>query len=288
MHGAWRLENLTPKIVGVECDDTTGSRNNKDLLGSMGEFTASFAVSGRQNKDDDRGVQDIRTSAPAETDSNAHYPRDVIESVGDANVNDGYVGKRAFSEPGSQLDSHIESLRILRMRTKRRNSGDCPQQVDAVSPCKLAQNHFTVRSSSCNVRIREARIHDFAAVASLLHQHLRSLVLPCVFFWICGHARDFGSLVLLMILFVQPLRAVAVVISFLLVLVFRAFWELEQYAVRGSADLAAFETTYLNSSQNLFLVAEVDKVCSMNSSVVGETMHRIQCLSGNQFLNHVV
>lgn len=241
-------------------EDAVGDRGEQSTPESMGDLAASFAACGRQNKDEECGVQGIVAGAPVEANDVAYSVRGVIKSDGDANVTDTGVGKRGFSESGDQLDSNVEPQSSLRLRNRCTNIEGAPQPADAQPP-QLTHQLFAVESPNCSVRVREARLHDFAAVASLLRQHLRSLVLPCVFFWICGHARDFGSLVLLMILLVQPLRAVAVVISFLLVLVLRAFWELEQYAVRGCADLAAFETTYLNSAQNQFLVAEVDKVC---------------------------
>ncbi|KAL8439770.1 hypothetical protein Efla_002672 [Eimeria flavescens] len=122
------------------------------------------------------------------------------------------------------------------------------------------------RSSSANaskggggdsdVVLREACLEDLPAIEKLMKRHLRSLILPAVFYWLCRHAQDFGSFLAICCCFAPLSRVCMSLVCFLLLLLVRVVLELEQYAAKGCPDLANFESQYLKAEGNRFWVAE--------------------------------
>ncbi|KAL8446882.1 hypothetical protein Emed_004761 [Eimeria media] len=106
------------------------------------------------------------------------------------------------------------------------------------------------------VILREACMQDVPQIRGLMKRHLRSLILPAVFYWLCCHAQDFGSFLLICCCFAPFTRVLMSLICFLLLLLVRVVLELEQYAARGCPDLANFEVQYLKADRNRFWVAE--------------------------------
>ncbi|KAL8446690.1 hypothetical protein Emag_004638 [Eimeria magna] len=106
------------------------------------------------------------------------------------------------------------------------------------------------------VILREACMQDLPQIRKLMKRHLRSLILPAVFYWLCCHAQDFGSFLLICCCFAPLTRVLMSLICFLLLLLVRVVLELEQYAARGCPDLANFELQYLKADRNRFWVAE--------------------------------
>ncbi|CDJ64363.1 acetyltransferase domain-containing protein, putative [Eimeria necatrix] len=122
------------------------------------------------------------------------------------------------------------------------------------------------RSSSCQstrleapdetVALREACASDAPLVRALMKSHLRSLILPAVFYWLCRHAQDFGSFLVICCCFVHLDKMLISLCCFLMLLLIRVVLELEQYAARGCPDLAEFDRHYLQAERNRFWVAE--------------------------------
>ncbi|CDJ48363.1 acetyltransferase domain-containing protein, putative [Eimeria brunetti] len=140
------------------------------------------------------------------------------------------------------------------------------QQEQQLQHDSETKPHQRRRSSSChsshqeaasaNVVLREARSSDAPLVRDLMKSHLRSLILPAVFYWLCRHAQDFGSFLIICCCFVPLDRMLISLCCFLLLLLVRVVLELEQYAARGCPDLAEFDRHYLEAERNRFWVAE--------------------------------
>ncbi|KAL8431283.1 hypothetical protein ACSSS7_005368 [Eimeria intestinalis] len=110
--------------------------------------------------------------------------------------------------------------------------------------------------AEAEVILREACMQDLPLIRKLMKRHLRSLILPAVFYWLCCHTQDFGSFLLICCCFAPLTRVLMSLICFLLLLLVRVVLELEQYAARGCPDLANFEVQYLKADRNKFWVAE--------------------------------
>lgn len=123
---------------------------------------------------------------------------------------------------------------------RRRSSGVYPSKCEADS----------------DVILREACVQDLPLIRTLMKRHLRSLILPAVFYWLCRHAQDFGSFVVICCCFAPFTRMLLSLFCFLLLLLVRVVLELEQYAAKGCPDLENFERQYLQADRNRFWVAE--------------------------------
>lgn len=152
-------------------------------------------------------------------------------------------------------------------RQKQQQEGDGKQQLHQQQSDFEAKSRIRRRSSSClsarqeaataSVVLREACSGDAPLVRDLMKSHLRSLILPAVFYWLCRHAQDFGSFLIICCCFVPLDRMLLSLCCFLLLLLVRVVLELEQYASRGCPDLAEFDRHYLQAELNRFWVAEV-------------------------------
>ncbi|CDJ28406.1 acetyltransferase domain-containing protein, putative [Eimeria mitis] len=127
-----------------------------------------------------------------------------------------------------------------------------PRQRRRSSSCHSTRQEAT----AANVVLREACSSDAPLVRDLMKSHLRSLILPAVFYWLCRHAQDFGSFLVICCCFVPFDRMLMSLCCFLLLLLARVILELEQYASRGCPDLAEFDRHYLQAERNRFWVAE--------------------------------
>lgn len=105
--------------------------------------------------------------------------------------------------------------------------------------------------------LREARMEDLPMIKNLMRRHLRSMILPAVFYWLCRHAQDFCSFFAICCCFAPFSRMLLSLCCFLLLLLVRVVLELEQYAAKGCPDLANFEIQYLKAERNRFWVAQV-------------------------------
>ncbi|CDJ61615.1 acetyltransferase domain-containing protein, putative [Eimeria maxima] len=151
-------------------------------------------------------------------------------------------------------------------RQKQQQEGDGKQQLHQQQSDFEAKSRIRRRSSSClsarqeaataSVVLREACSGDAPLVRDLMKSHLRSLILPAVFYWLCRHAQDFGSFLIICCCFVPLDRMLLSLCCFLLLLLVRVVLELEQYASRGCPDLAEFDRHYLQAELNRFWVAE--------------------------------
>ncbi|CDI78684.1 acetyltransferase domain-containing protein, putative [Eimeria praecox] len=181
-------------------------------------------------------------------------------------------GRRGFSSCASEP----QLWRSVNKQEQEQKEDDKHQQPQ---PDYQANPRLRRRSSSChstheeaasaNVVLREACSSDASLVRDLMKSHLRSLILPAVFYWLCRHAQDFGSFLIICCCFVPLDRMLMSLCCFLLLLLVRVVLELEQYAARGCPDLAEFDRHYLQAERNRFWVAEVRLVVSPGSRGAG-------------------
>ena len=175
-------------------------------------------------------------------------------------------GRRGFSTCASEPQLWRS---VSRQGQQQEEEDDKQQQTELDSETKPRLRR---RSSSChstrqeatsaNVVLREACSSDAPLVRDLMKSHLRSLILPAVFYWLCRHAQDFGSFLIICCCFVPLDRMLMSLSCFLLLLLARVVLELEQYASRGCPDLADFDRHYLQAERNRFWVAEVRIHCA--------------------------
>lgn len=122
--------------------------------------------------------------------------------------------------------------------------------------------------------LREACMEDLPLIKNLMRRHLRSLILPAVFYWLCRHAQDFCSFFAICCCFAPLSRMLLSLSCFLLLLLIRVVLELEQYAAKGCPDLANFEIQYLKAERNRFWVAKKRKNGKQIIGCIGLTIHQ--------------
>lgn len=161
--------------------------------------------------------------------------------------------RRAFTSCASEPQLWRSVVRSTEQSLRQQEDQDQkPQQgrrTSGVFPSKS--------EADGDVILREACVQDLPLIQKLMKRHLRSLILPAVFYWLCRHAQDFGSFIVICCCFAPFTRMLISLCCFLLLLLVRVVLELEQYAAKGCPDLANFERQYLQADRNRFWVAEV-------------------------------
>lgn len=135
-----------------------------------------------------------------------------------------------------------------------------PEQENKLNERRRDSQASTGKSDDGGFVLREACLQDLPQIRHLMRRHLRSLILPAVFYWLCCHAQDFGSFLAICCCFVPLSRVLMSLMCFLLLLLIRVVLELEQYAAKGCPDLENFETQYLKADRSRFWVAEVSGI----------------------------